>query len=77
MRSPHDGPQGDGGAHARECVHHIEQAADQHPDVGPRLGDEADAIEPVDASWSDPITDVTGALGLSITDIIRLRLRDR
>lgn len=57
-----------------------------HPDDPPLVGpiepigpqvvhpfDIGDVREPI----TDPITDVTGALGLSITDIIRLRLRDR
>lgn len=44
--------------------------------IGPQMVhpfDIGDVREPI----TDPITDVTGALGLSITDIIRLRLRDR
>ncbi len=57
-----------------------------HPDDPPLVGpiepigpqvvhpfDIGDVREPI----TDPITDVAGGLGLSITDIIRLRLRDR
>ncbi len=57
-----------------------------HPDDPPLVGpiepigpqvvhpfDIGDVREPI----TDPITDVTGGLGQSITDIIRLRLRDR